>query len=195
LTSELISDFRGGRPTVQRLLLGSRFAVLSGALLLAVGLAESLVHLPFLGATWLTAALGPTAYVILAHPRDATSRRRNGLVGHAVAVACGTGALALFGLLSAPSVAVTHAESGAQVAAQAVALGATLLVLEVVDAHHAPAAATALLVASGIAAPGAALAGLVVGLLVVLIVAPTLARLPGRRRDTADIDAAETPMG
>jgi hypothetical protein len=50
-------------------------------------------------------------------------------------------------------------------------------------------------VASGIARPGPELFGLLIGLAIVLALAPLLARLPGERRDTAATDAEETPMG
>ena len=179
----------------RRLLLGLRYALLIGVLVAAVGIAGHLAGGSPLGGTWLTTTLGPTAYVIVAHPRSATSRLRNGLIGHAAGIAAGLGALAAFGLWDSPSVAETHSESWPQVLAQAVALGVTLLILTVADAHHAPAGATTLLVASGIAAPGPALLGLVVGLVIVLSLAPLLAALPGRPPDTARIDAQETPMG
>ena len=179
----------------RRTLLGLRFALLAGALLAAIGAAGHLVGTQAIGATWLTTSLGPTAYVLLAHPRSVTSRLRNGLLGHATGVLAGLGALAVFGLWSAPSVAETHQESVAQIGAQAVAIAMTLLVLTTADAHHAPAGATALLVASGIARPGPALLSLIIGLAIVLAVAPLLARLPGERRDTATVDAEETPMG
>ena len=178
-----------------RLLLGLRLALIGGVLLAAVGAAGHLAGNGPLGGTWLTATLGPTAYVVLAHPRSATARLRNGVVGHVTAVLAGLVALAAFGLWHAPSVAVTHQESWPQVGAQATALALTLLVLTLADAHHAPAAASALLVTSGIAAPGRPLAGLLVGLAIVLVLAPLLARLPGERRDTADQEAFETPMG
>lgn len=180
---------------VRRLLLGLRFAVLVGVLIAAVGIAGHLARDTPLGGTWLTTTLGPTAYVLVAHPRSVTSRLRNGLIGHAAGMAAGLGALAAFGLWHAPSVAETHSESFTRVLAQAAALGVTLLVLTVADAHHAPAGATTLLVASGIAAPGTPLLGLVVGLVIVLSLAPLLARLPGERHDTARDDAQETPMG
>lgn len=179
----------------RRLLLGLRFALLAGGLVAAVGLAGRFARDTPLGATWLTTTLGPTAYVVLAHPRSVTARLRNGLIGHTTGIVTGLAALAVFGLWDAPSIAETHAESVAQVLAQASALGVTLLVLTLADAHHAPSGATALLVASGVAAPGKPLVGLVLGLVVVLAVAPLLARLPGERHDTAAIDARETPMG
>jgi hypothetical protein len=182
----------------RRLLLGLRFALLAGVLLAAVGAAghaASALGAPVVGGTWLTTTLGPTGYVLLAHPRSVTSRLRNALIGHGTAVLTGMAALAVFGLWSAPSVAETHQESLPQVGAQAVAVAATLFVLTVADAHHAPSGATALLIASGIARPGPPLVGLVIGLAIVLAVAPLLARLPGERRDTATMDAEETPMG
>lgn len=182
----------------RRVLLGLRFALLAGMLLAAIGAAghvASALGAQAVGGTWLTTSLGPTAYVLLAHPRSVTSRLRNGLLGHATGVLAGLGALALFGLWSAPSVAETHQESFAQVGAQAGAIAVTLLVLTVADAHHGPAGATALLVASGIARPGPELVSLTIGLAIVLAVAPLLARLPGERRDTATTDAEETPMG
>lgn len=182
----------------RRLLLGLRYALLAGVLLAVIGAAghaASALGARAVGGTWLTATLGPTAYVLLAHPHELTSRLRNGLLGHGAAVLAGLAALAVFGLWSAPSIAETHQESLPQVAAQAVALGLTLLVLTLTDAHHAPAGATALLISSGIARPGPELVGLLIGLVIVLAVAPLLARLPGERRDTATTNAEETPMG
>lgn len=184
---------RGNLPQafVHALLLGLRFAALAGVLVAAVGLAGWFARDTPLGGTWLTTTLGPTAYVVIAHPRSAMSRLRNGIIGHATAIAVGLTTLAAFGLWNAPSVAETHVERPAQVVAQAVALGVTLLVLTLARAHHAPSGATALLIASGIAAPGSPLLGLVI----VLAAAPLLARLPGERDDTADLAGPETPMG
>ena len=178
-----------------RLLAGLRIGLLGALLVGAVGVAGHLAGDTVLGGTWLTAALGPTAYVMLAHPRDVQSRMRNGVIGHVVALAAGLFSLAVFRLWDAPSTAETHRETIPQVGAQAVALALTLVLLTFAGAHHAPAAATALLVASGIAAPGMPLVGLVVGLVIVLALAPLLARIPGTRRETAAVDARETPMG
>lgn len=167
-----------------RVLLGLRFGALAGLLLSAVGTAghvASTLGAPVVGGTWLTTTLGPTCYVLLAHPRSVTSRLRNALLGHSTGVVAGLGALVLFGLRDAPSIAETHQESLPQIGAQALAVALTLLVLTVAGSHHAPAGATALLVASGIARPGPPLVSLIVGLAIVLAVAPLLARLPGER--------------
>lgn len=121
---------------------------------------------------FLTATLGPTAYVFAAHPRSEAARIRNAAFGHAVAIGAGVGALAAFGLWNHASINATGAPSLAQVGAAAVGTGVTVMVLELVGSHHAPAAATALLIATGLAKPGRPLAGLAVGLAIVLILGP-----------------------
>lgn len=155
-----------------RLLSGLRVGLLVGLLLAAVGAAGLLSGT----GVWLTATLGPTAYLLVAHPSDVTARARNAIVGHSSALVAGLLALVVFGLWDAPSVVATHHETWIQIAAQGCAITLTLVVLTVADAHHAPAGATALLVSSGIAAPGTPLLGLVVGLALVLGLAPVLAR-------------------
>ena len=178
---------------IGRLRLGGRIGLLGGLLLGVVGVAGHLAGDTVLGGTWLTAALGPTAYVLLEHPRDARNRARKGVIGHAVGLAAGVISLAVFGLLGAGSVAETHRETLGQVGAQATALALTLLVLTLVGAHHAPAAATTLLVASGVARPGMPLVGLVVGLVIVLAAAPLLARFSGERQEPVAVDGRDAP--
>jgi hypothetical protein len=142
----------------------------------AVGAAALLGH----WVSWplLTSALGPTAYVFAAHPSSVTARVRNATGGHAVAIGVGVGSLALFGLLHHPSVAVAGSPSLAQVGAAVLAVCATMLVLEVINLHHAPAAASTLLVATGSARPGKPLEGLVIGLAIVIIVGPLSSKVP-----------------
>lgn len=184
----------------ERVLLGLRFAVLAGVLLTAVGVCGHFIGAAggvgaAVGGTWLTTALGPTAYVLLAHPHTITSRLRNAVIGHCAAILAGLLALVVFGLCSAPSIIETHQENLPRIGAQALAVALTLLVLTLADAHHAPSGATSLLVASGIARPGPGLYGLLIGLAIVLLVATPLARLPGERHDTSRMDDRETPMG
>ncbi len=81
----------------------------------------------------------------------------------------------------ASSVSQTGRETLAQIGAQVLAVGVTVAVLTILNAHHAPAGASALLVASGIARPGPPLFGLVLGLGVVLVASPLLSRLPPLR--------------
>jgi hypothetical protein len=165
-------------PLAERVLTGLRFALLAGVSLAVVGAVGR-------GLAWpaLTATLGPTAYVFAAHPGSESGRVRNATLGHAVGIGCGLAMLAAFGLWSAPSLAQTGYPTWAHVGAAAVAAGLTLFFLEVADAHHSPAAATALLVATGLAKPGRPLFGLVAGLAVLILAAPVLSRLPFRREE------------
>jgi hypothetical protein len=89
--------------------------------------------------------------------------------------------LAAFGLWAHAGVSTVGHPTLRQAAAAGCAVGATLAVLELTDTHHAPAAATALLVASGDAHPGRPLFGLLVGLAAVIALGPSLARIPWGR--------------
>ncbi|MEU0112639.1 HPP family protein [Streptomyces bobili] len=172
------SPFSGART---RLLGGLRLFALSGLLLAGVGAVGNLI-----GWVALTTTLGPTAYLLLAHPGSMTARLRSAVTGHAVAIALGLACLAVFGLWSHPSVAEQHHETATQIGAQALAVSLTLFMLHLVDAHHAPAAATALLISSGITRPGPPLYGLVVGLALVLAIAPLLAAAISSRAGRGD---------
>lgn len=125
----------------------------------------------------LTSTLGPTDRAFVAHPGQKAPRLRDAAVGHAVALAAGLGALFACGLWSAPVAAGQGRLPLAQAGDAAAAVAATLMALELLRSHHAPAAATAataLLVATGLARPGRSLLGLVGGLILVLLAA----RLP-----------------
>lgn len=156
---------------------GVRHLFVTGVVLAAVGVAGELTSSPLL-----TATLGPTAYVFAAHPDTEMARLRNAVAGHGVAIAAGVAALAAFGLWHHPALTTTGRPSFAQTAAAATAVGVSLLVLELVGYHHAPAAATALLVTTGLARPGRPLLGLTVGLIIVLALGPLSGRVPWARR-------------
>ncbi|MHB1536380.1 MAG: hypothetical protein ACYC1D_17580, partial [Acidimicrobiales bacterium] len=89
----------GGRVSTSRLAVGVRNLLLGGSLIGAVGLAGRFLPWPLL-----TATLGPTAYVFVAHPSAETSRWRNAVLGHAVAVGSGLAALAAWGLWHHPPI-------------------------------------------------------------------------------------------
>lgn len=160
-----------------RLLGGVRLLVLSAVLLAATGAIGRTV-----GWVLLTTTLGPTAYLLLTHPDDQTARVRSSLLGHAAAAVCGLGCLAAFGLWSQPSIVEQRHDTMPQIGAQALAVGLTLLALAVLRAHHPPAAATALLIASGIARPGPPLYGMLTGLAILIATATVVARLPWLRK-------------
>ena len=171
----------GARATsrsAQPLAVAFRYLIVVGVLVAAAGVAGRYLSWPLL-----TATIGPTAYVFASHPRTETSRLRNAVIGHGVAVGAGLAAVALFGLWHHPSVSALGAPSLSQVAAAALAAAATMSVLELVHLHHAPAAASALLVATGLAKPGAPLIGLVLGLAIVIVLGPLLAQVPFTRAE------------
>lgn len=167
------------------LAVGIRYLVLTAVVVAAAGIAGRFLAWPLL-----TSTLGPTAYVFIAHPRDETSRFRNAALGHGVAIGVGVGSLAIFGLLHHPSVSTAGTSSLTQVAASAVAVGVTLLFLELAGSHHAPAAATALLITTGLARPGAPLVGLALGLAIVLVLGPLAAHIPFGRPEASTKSAA-----
>ncbi|HEX5265669.1 MAG TPA: HPP family protein [Acidimicrobiales bacterium] len=155
-----------------------RLAAAAGAALAVVGLVDRYEDWPLL-----TATLGPTAYLFAADPTEPTSRRRNAIVGHSVAILAGLAALGVFGIWHQPSATVVGHVLTSQAFATAAALATTLLVLEIIDRHHAPAAATAVLVTTGLAQPGRPLLGLVCGLALLIALSPLLAWGPRPPRD------------
>ena len=76
--------------------LGLRYLLLTGVLVGAVGIAGRFLAWPLL-----TSTVGPTAYVFAAHPRTEAARSRNALVGHAVASPAGSAPSPPSGSLSA----------------------------------------------------------------------------------------------
>ncbi len=163
-----------------RALAACRYLLVTGVLVGVVGVAGRYLSLPLL-----TSTLGPTAYVFAAHPHSEPARFRNAALGHAVAVGAGLASLSAFGLLHAPSVSTAGAPTLQQAAAAAAAAGFTVFVLAILRSHHAPAAATALLIATGLARPGRPLIGLVLGLAIVVTAGPLIGRLPILREPAA----------
>jgi hypothetical protein len=163
-----------GRRT--RLRTGARLLVLSAVALAAVGAVGR-----GLGWVLLTTTLGPTAYILLAHPRTEAAQVRSSVLGHTAAAACGLACLAAFGLWEHPSTAADRSDDWRQIFAQALSVGLTLFLLVVLKAHHPPAAATALLITSGIARPGPPLYGMLTGLALVVATAAVLSRVPATR--------------
>jgi hypothetical protein len=61
----------------------------------------------------------------------------------------------------------------------------TVFFLELAGSHHAPSAATALLITTGLAKPGAPLIGLVLGLAIVIALGPLIGRIPFARNGSS----------
>lgn len=167
---------RGAQGTQQhrhRIAVALRIGLLSGAVVCVLGFADQYLSLPLL-----TATIGPTAYVFAAHPHSEVSRLRNALIGHSAGIGFGLLALVMFGLWNTPSAVALGHTNLSQDGACGVAVAGTLFLLHALHAHHAPAAATTLLVATGLAHPGKPLIGLIGGLAAVMLMIPVLAAMP-----------------
>jgi hypothetical protein len=161
-----------------------RLGALGGLGIAVIGIADHYWKFPLL-----TAALGPTIYVLVAHPDTEAAQVRNAVVGHAAGIGSGLLALAAFGLWDAPSVNQIGHSSLSQAGANGLAIALTLISLHVFKAHHAPAAATTVLIATGLARPGVPLYGLIVGLAAILTLAIVLnGILPVRPNDRSEED-------
>lgn len=164
----------------RRLLILARFVVLTALVLGAVAVADHWV-------SWLTlaGALGPTSYMLIAHPSSATSRLRSALAGHTLAFAIGLVGVAAWGGWGHTFLG-SHRPSLGQTAATALAAGLLLALLEILALHHAPAAATVILIASALVPVGRPLAGLAIALAAVIVLSAALAKAwpapPGTER-------------
>ena len=142
----------------------------------AVGLA---LHRP-----WLFPSLGPTVMLFFDSPEHPTARPRNTILGHAVGIVVGYGCLAGFGLvghLPAPVAGLAPR----YVAAGAVSVALTTLLLRVLRCPHPPAGATTLIVSLGILATPRALAAMFAAVLLITAVGLGANRLRGVRRAPA----------
>lgn len=156
-----------------RFVTGIRMAVLAGGALCLTGLAGT-----FAGVPMLTATLGPTAYLFFVKPGPRLDMLRGAAVGHAIAIAAGLAGLAAAGRWHVETAYLFHANTVSEAFAVAIALAITLLVLHLLRAHYPPAASTAVLVASGLAAPGRLLIGLVLGLVALFLLQLVLNEVP-----------------
>jgi CBS domain-containing membrane protein len=94
-------------------------------------------------------SLGPTAFLFFTMPMSASASPRNTVIGHAIGVVVGYCSLVLTGLAQAgPALAL--GVTGPRILAVGLAFAATSYLMVVLRAHHAPATATALLIALGI---------------------------------------------
>jgi hypothetical protein len=108
--------------------------------LAAVGLVGLLVRQPLL-----FPSLGPTVMLFFERPLQGAAAPRNTIVGHAAAVGAGVLCLLLFGLTDAPPI-LQEGITGPRIAAAALSVALTALVLKLLDVPHPPAGATTLIV-------------------------------------------------
>jgi CBS domain-containing membrane protein len=105
---------------------------------------QTISHTPFL-----FPSLGPTAILFFFHPMSPSASPRHALIGHAIGIVCGYGALLLVGLQHAGSEMGVNM-SLRRLLAVALSLGATAFFMIVLKVAHAPAGATTLIISMGL---------------------------------------------
>ena len=114
---------------------------------------------------WLFPSLGPTIFIHTVTPGHDAARPWNTFVGHAIGAAAAFISLALFGALHAPSAMVAGHVPLSRIAASTLAVALTIGFQIPARASHAPAVATTLLITlGGLAADGATIGVLVIGI-------------------------------
>jgi len=93
-------------------------------------------------------SLGPTAFLFFFSPSSPSATPRHAIIGHAIGIGCGYGALVLFGLTQAGPATVVGV-TVARVFAAALSFSATGALMVLLRAAHPPAGATTLLIALG----------------------------------------------
>jgi CBS-domain-containing membrane protein len=99
--------------------------------------------------TFIFPSLGPTAFMVFFNPTVTASSPRNAILGHAVGILCGYGALLLTGLQDAPPATIVGVLDP-RIIAVAVSLAATGAFMILFNVVHPPAAATTLIISLGI---------------------------------------------
>jgi CBS-domain-containing membrane protein len=150
-------------------------AVLSLVVLAASGAVGLLVALP-----WLFPSLGPTVMLFFESPEQPSARPLNTIVGHAVGILAGVACLAAFGLFGAPPAPVGGL-TPAYVAAGAISVAVTTLVLTLLQLPHPPAGATTLIVSLGILTTLPQLLSMIGAVILVTVVGWGLNHLLGTR--------------
>jgi CBS-domain-containing membrane protein len=123
-------------------------------------------------------SVGPTAFMLYFTPLAPTASPRNTLCGHAIGIACGYASLWLVGLEYEPS-AMLEGIYWARVLCAALSLATTGSLMVLLDVVHAPAGATALIVALGIITTPAHLAIIELAVALLVLKALALNRLVG----------------
>ena len=119
-------------------------AVNGGLTILIISLLAWLCDLPLL-----FAALGPTSFILHSAPLSIQAAPRSIILGHFIGISCGVGSLLVFSFLGGET--ITLQSGGAALCSASLALAATCYFLVRCSCPHAPACASALVVALGAA--------------------------------------------
>jgi CBS-domain-containing membrane protein len=158
----------------QRFRTGTYALVLCCVVLALVGVIGLVVKRPFL-----FPSLGPTVMLFFDSPTEPSAAPRNTLIGHGVGILAGLLCLHLFRLADHPPVTV-EGLSGARIAAAALSVGLTVLVLRLLDTSHPPAGATTLIVSLGLLTSRSEILSIVLAIVLVTFAAVAMNRAFGR---------------
>ena len=123
-------------------------------------------------------SLGPTAFLFFFSPTSPSASPRHTLIGHAIGIACGYGALLVFGLEHAPP-AMQVGVDWMRVGAAALSLASTGALMILFKAAHPPAGATTLIISLGIVTKPVHLAVIEVAVALLTLQAIAINRLAG----------------
>ena len=123
-------------------------------------------------------SLGATAFLFFETPMADVASPRNAIVGHGVAIVAAMVAIAVFGLLDAPS-AYEEGVVPARIGAVALAVALTGGTLRLLRAAHPPAGATTIIVSSGLLDTPEQLVAVAVGVVLLTVAGVTLNRVMG----------------
>jgi CBS domain-containing membrane protein len=130
------------------------------------------------GTPFVFPSLGPTAFLFFFDPRAPSASPHHAVIGHAIGIACGYGALLLFGLEHAGS-AMTVGVDARRVLAAALSLAATGALMILLEAAHPPAGATTLIISLGAIARPLYLLFIEVALVLLVLQAIAINKLAG----------------
>jgi len=123
-------------------------------------------------------SLGATAFLFFETPMAEVASPRNAMIGHTVAVLAALAAIALFGLLDAPS-AYEAGVVPERIGAVALAVATTGGALRLLRAAHPPAGATTIIVSSGLLDDPLHLVAVIAGVALLTLASFALNRLLG----------------
>ena len=149
----------------------SVFTAINGGLtILILSLLAWLCDLPLL-----FPALGPTSFILHSAPLSRAAAPRSIILGHFIGIGCGVGSLVLFSFLGGET--ITLQSGGAALCSASLALAGTCYFLVRCSCPHAPACASALVIALGAAATWTAVLCMAVAVVLVTAQAFALNRL------------------
>ncbi|MBN2445596.1 MAG: HPP family protein [Phycisphaerae bacterium] len=125
-------------------------------------------------------ALGPSAFILFTSPFAPAAAPRSVIIGHFAAIICGCTVWHIMNVIIGTPLALTTTGWPAIIAA-ALALALCALSLVILSCPHAPACATALIVALGAADGPLQLAGMATGVVLLATQAVVIGRLAGIR--------------